>query len=152
LGECFTKLLSSIQETLTRFTQQEAVAIEIHNHQQGRYLATIKDARLLQAQVQFILAVKAETPAETVRNRFPLQVKLGPLERLREIVNLQLPGLTLQPLVTAPRQLPLHQGFVYFGLDTQHPLWQHLEHSAGLGIYITGDYPNIELALWAIQN
>lgn len=150
LGECFQQLLNGIQNTLIQFIAQEAIAIEIQNHQQGRYIAKIKDSRLLQTNTHFILAVKAQIPTETLRNRFPLQVKLGPVERLREIVNLQLPGLTLQALTTAPRELPLHAGFVYFTLDTQHALWQALEHSGGLGIYITGDYPNIELALWAI--
>ena len=99
-----------------------------------------------------MLAVKARLPGETLRTRFPAQAKLGPLERLREIVNLQLPGVRLTPLPVAPRQLPYHAGFSYFELDQSGELWSQLEQSGGLGIYVTGEYPELELALWAIRS
>ena len=148
---CFAPLLREIRLALATVLEQNAIQIELKDHKQGRYVGLIADHSLLR-QAGFVLAVKAQLPGETVRTRFPAQAKLGPVERIREIVNLQLPGVGLTPLPVAPRQLPYHAGFSYFELDKSGELWQQLEHSGGLGLYVTGDYPGLELALWAIRS
>ena len=43
---------------------------------------------------------------EVLRSRFPAQIKLGPAERLRDLVNLALLGIALRVLPAAPRQIP----------------------------------------------
>lgn len=151
LEDCFAPLLREIRLGLASLPEQQAIPIELKDYQQGRYVGLIAERSLL-LQASFVLAVKAQLPDETLRTRFPAQAKLGPVERLRDIVNLQLPGLGLRPLPVAPRQLPYHAGFSYFGLEQSGELWQQLESSAGLGLYITGDYPGLELALWAVRS
>ena len=151
LQASFAPLLRELRLALATVLEQNAIPIELKDHQQGRYVGLIPDRSLLR-QAGFVLAVKARLPGETLRTRFPAQAKLGPLERLREIVNLQLPGVRLTPLPVAPRQLPYHAGFSYFELDQSGELWSQLEQSGGLGIYVTGEYPELELALWAIRS
>lgn len=151
LEACFVPLLREIRLGLASLQEPQAIPIELKDHQQGRYVGLIPDHSLLR-QASFVLAVKAQLAGETLRTRFPAQAKLGPVERIRDIVNLQLPGLRLSPLPVAPRQLPYHAGFSYFGLEQSGELWQQLESSGGLGLYITGDYPGLELALWAIRS
>jgi type VI secretion system protein ImpJ len=90
-------------------------------------------------------------PAEQLRSRFPAQSKLGPSEKLRDLVNLQLPGVVLRSLPTAPRQLPFHAGFHYFELDRGGELWKQLEKSGSLALHVAGDFPALELELWAIR-
>ncbi len=151
LEACFVPLLRELRLGLASLQEPQAIPIELKDHQQGRYVGLIPDHSLLR-QASFVLAVKAQLAGETLRTRFPAQAKLGPVERIRDIVNLQLPGLRLSPLPVAPRQLPYHAGFSYFGLEQSGELWQQLESSGGLGLYITGDYPGLELALWAIRS
>ena len=94
----------------------------------------------------------AQMPADALRVRFPTQVKIGPVERIRDLVNLQLPGVTLRPLPVAPRQIPYHAGFNYFELETRgNELWKQLETSGGLAMHIAGDFPGLELQFWAIR-
>jgi len=124
--------------------------IELQDHKQGRYVGLITDRSLLR-QAGFVLAVKAQMASETLRTHFPAQSKLGPLEKMRDLVKLQLPGIALQPLAVVPRQIPYHAGFSYFELDTTADLWKQLDNSGGLGIYVTGNFPALELALWAIR-
>ena len=91
-------------------------------------------------------------PGEVLRSRFPTQVKIGPVERIRDLVNLQLPGVVLRPLPVAPRQIPYHAGFNYFELDTRNnELWKQLETSGGMAMHIAGDFPGLELEFWAIR-
>ena len=151
LETCFAPLMREIRLALATVLDQSSIAIELQDHKQGRYVGLLADRSLLR-NAGFVLAAKAQVPGEMLRQRFPSQAKLGPVERIREIVNLQLPGIGLRPLPVAPRQLPYHAGFSYFELDQSGDLWKQLESSGGLGIYVTGDYPGLELSLWAIRS
>jgi type VI secretion system protein ImpJ len=100
----------------------------------------------------FVLAVNAQIPSEALRLRFPAQVKIGPAERIRDLVNLQLPGVAVKAMPVAPRQIPYHAGFSYFELETRgSELWRQLERSAGLAMHVSGDFPGLELEFWAIR-
>ena len=99
----------------------------------------------------FVLAANAQMPAEQLRTRFPAQSKLGPPERLRDLVNLALPGLPLRSLPTAPRQLPFHAGFHYFEIDRAGELWKQIERGGSLAMHVAGDFPGLDLELWAIR-
>lgn len=150
LDACFAPLIRDVRRALATVLDQTAIQIELQDHRQGRYVGLVTDRSLLR-HAGFVLAVNAQVPSETLRVRFPSQAKLGPVEKIRELVNLQLPGIALSPLPVAPRQIPFHAGFSYFQLDNTGDLWKQLDNSGGLGIYVTGDFPALELSLWAIR-
>jgi len=150
LEQCFAPLMRDIRRSLGTVIEETAMQIELEDHKQGRYVGRITDRSLLR-HAGFVLAVNAQMPSETLRTRFPAQAKLGPVEKIRELVNLQLPGIALRPLAVAPRQIPYHAGFSYFELDNTGDLWKQLDASGGLGVYVTGSFPALELSLWAIR-
>jgi type VI secretion system protein ImpJ len=51
----------------------------------------------------------------------------------------------------APRQLPYHAGSHYFEIERQGELWKQLERSGSLALHVAGDFPGLELELWAIR-
>ena len=63
---------------------------------------------------------------------FPAQLKIGPVEKIRDLVTLQLPGVPVHAVPVAPRQIPFHAGFVYFELDQTDELWEQLKSSGGV--------------------
>jgi type VI secretion system protein ImpJ len=99
----------------------------------------------------FVLAVGAELSPEVIRKRFPEQVKVGPVEQIRQLVNLQLPGIALRPMPVAPRQIPYHAGFTYFELDKGSEFWKQMEGSGGFAFHVAGQVPGLELEFWAIR-
>jgi type VI secretion system protein ImpJ len=99
----------------------------------------------------FVLAVRSDMPAEELRKRFPAQLKIAPGEKISNIVKLQLPAITLQPIPVAPRQLPYHAGFVYFELDQTSNLWAELKASGGIGFHVNGEFPGLKMEFWAIR-
>ena len=99
----------------------------------------------------FVLAVFAELPSDVVRTRFPTQVKIGPVEKIRDLVNLHLPGVRLHPMPIAPRELPYHANYNYFHLDTTNELWDQLERSGGVAMHVAGDFPGLRMEFWAIK-
>jgi type VI secretion system protein ImpJ len=86
-----------------------------------------------------------------LRSHFPLQVKIGPVEEIQQLVNSALPGISIQPLPVAPRQIPFHVGFTYFELNKHNPLWNKMTSSGGFAIHIGGNFPGLELEFWAIR-
>jgi type VI secretion system protein ImpJ len=73
------------------------------------------------------------------------------VDRIKDLVNLQLPGVTMRSLPVAPRQLPFHAGSHYFELERQGELWKQIERSGSLVLHVAGDFPGLELELWAIR-
>jgi type VI secretion system protein ImpJ len=39
---------------------------------------------------------------------------------------------------------------VYFYLDRKSPLWSEFSKAASIGMHFSGDWPELELHLWAI--
>jgi type VI secretion system protein ImpJ len=151
LAASFAPVMEDLRRSLSMVLEQSAIRIELHDRKHGVRVAVITDVEL-QRNATFVLAVTSSMPGEALRTRFPTQVKVGPVERIRDLVNLQLPGVTLRALPVAPRQIPFHSGANYFELETRNSdLWRQLEKSGGMAMHIAGDFPSLELAFWAIR-
>lgn len=150
LSACFLPLMADLRRSLSMVLEQNAFQIELMERAYGVRVAVIANPELIKT-ATFVLAVAAELPGEQVRKQFPAQVKIGPVERIRDLVNLHLPGVGLRPLPVAPRQIPYHAGNNYFELDTSSEFWRGLERSGGLAMHIAGDFPGLKLELWAIR-
>ncbi|WP_133511557.1 type VI secretion system baseplate subunit TssK [Candidatus Thiosymbion oneisti] len=150
LAGTFTPVMVALREALSRVLEERAIPIPIQERKFGFRVAPLSDRTLL-ADAGFILAAHAKVNTEVLRNRFPAQVKIGPVEKIQELVKLALPGIALRPLPVAPRQIPFHAGFVYFELDRSSELWEQLEHSGGFSLHIGGEFPDLELEFWAVR-
>jgi type VI secretion system protein ImpJ len=151
LAATFRPVIDDLRQSLSMVMEQTAIPIELQDRAYGVRVALIPDVQL-QRSATFVLAVSAQLPGDALRARFPTQVKIGPVERIRDLVNLQLPGVSLRPLPVAPRQIPYHAGHNYFELETRgNDLWKQLETSGGLAMHIAGEFPGLELEFWAIR-
>ncbi|MGJ7538014.1 MULTISPECIES: type VI secretion system baseplate subunit TssK [unclassified Variovorax] len=152
LALSFRPVMDDLRRSLSMVFEQSAIRIELHDRKHGVRVAMVTDVEL-QRKATFVLAVNANMPSEALRARFPTQVKIGPVERIRDLVNLALPGVTLTPMPVAPRQIPFHTGANYFELETRNSdLWRQLEQSGGIAMHIAGDFPGLDLAFWAIRS
>lgn len=150
LSRTFTPVFDSLRGMLTSVLEQNAVQLDLVNRNHGVRTAVVTDMELARTGT-FVLAVNAQVPGEQLRQRFPAQTKIGPPEKLRDLVNLQLPGIGLRSLPVAPRQLPFHAGYFYFELDRGGELWKPIEQNGNVAMHISGDFPGLELELWAIR-
>jgi type VI secretion system protein ImpJ len=151
LAKSFRPVMDDLRRSLSMVMEQTAIPIELQERRGGFRVSIIPDVEL-QRTAHFVLAVSAQMPGEALRARFPTQCKIGPVERIRDLIQLQLPGVILRPMQVAPRQIPYHAGFNYFELDTRgSDLWKQLETSGGLAMHIAGDFPGLELEFWAIR-
>ncbi len=144
-------VISVLRQMLSAVLEQNAVAIQLQERKFGIRVGPIVDRSLLSNSI-WVLAVKAQVPAETLRRNFPNLVKIGPVEQIRELINVALPGIAVRALPVAPRQLPYYAGTIYFELDRTSQYWAALPRSGGIAIHVTGEVPGLELECWAIRS
>jgi type VI secretion system protein ImpJ len=144
-------VFAELRRMLTAVLEQNALQIELVDRTHGVRTAVVNDLELVRTG-SFVLAVNAQVPGEQLRQRFPAQTKIGPVDKIRDLVNLQLPGIGLRSLPVAPRQLPFHAGYFYFELDRSGELWKAITVNGHVAMHIAGDFPGLELELWAIRS
>jgi type VI secretion system protein ImpJ len=150
LKETFEPVVASLRESMSKVLTQNAIPIPLEPRKFGISVAIVQDRSLLSSAV-FILAARADGPAENLRQRFPAQVKIAPAEKIGDLVRQGLPGVPVVPMPVAPRQIPYHAGYAYFELDQSHELWDQLKNSGGVAIYVSGDFPGLAMEFWAIR-
>jgi type VI secretion system protein ImpJ len=150
LRESFEPVMAALRAALSAVLEQSAIPIPIEAKKYGIHVAVAPD-RSLFGSAAFVLAARADVPSEELRRKFSQQVKIGPAEKIRDLVNLQLPGIGLYPVPVAPRQIPYHAGYVYFELDQSSELWSALKASGGIAMHVAGEFPGLALELWAIR-
>ncbi|WP_233888769.1 type VI secretion system baseplate subunit TssK [Paraburkholderia flagellata] len=150
LEASFEPVMRELRQSLSQVREPDAVAIELQSRKSGVRVASINDLELVK-KAGFVLAANAKMSGEALRVRFPTQVKIAPADRIRDLVNLALPGIGLRAMPVAPRQIPFHAGYSYFELDRNGDLWKELEQTGNLAMYIAGEFPGLELEFWAIR-
>ena len=146
----FAPLTLALRQALSTVLSPRAVSIQLRKQPYGIMVAQVHESELL-TQADFVLAARARLPQEQLRKQLLQQTKIASSDKLRELISLQLPGVPLLPLPVAPRQLPYHAGYSYFQLDRQGPAWPLLVNNNTLAFHIAGDFPELDLQLWAIR-
>jgi type VI secretion system protein ImpJ len=149
IAETFTPVVEEIRRAMVAVMEQTAVQIPLRLLSAGLYGADIADARLIQSGY-FVLSASAQMPRESLRSTLPTQIKIGPPEKIRDLVMTAVPGIRVEP-IDAPRQIPFHANFCYFQLDSNSEFWQSIKTSRRLALYVAGELPALELQMWAIR-
>lgn len=150
LQATFASVMDSIRQGLGTIVSQNVVRLPLEQVEQRMFKANIGDRSLLDNGV-FVLTVGAELATEKLRQLFPAAVKIGAVETIQQLVNLQLPGIELESMPAAPRQIPYHAGRIYFEVQRDGEYWNQLQNSGGFALHVAGDFPGLELELWAIR-
>lgn len=150
LQHTFDPMLVNIRRGLSIILKHAAELMPLEEQQEGISVATIHN-RVLLDECSFVIKIKADLATEELIQRFPAQVKVGPVEEIKQLVRLQLPGINLKLLPVVPAQLPYQSGCSYFALEAKGELWKKLKKSVGFAFHVGGDFPNLQLELWAIR-
>jgi type VI secretion system protein ImpJ len=150
LRSAFDPVMTALRDAFSTVQKEAATPLPLKEKRFGIRVSKIADRNLLQEAV-FVLAVHADMPMDDLMHRFPAVVKIGSVERIRELVNSQLPGIALRALPVAPRQIPYHAGFAYFELERGSEYWADLASSGGFAIQVGAEFPGLEMQFWAIR-
>lgn len=151
LALCFGKLMLLLRQGLSVVLEDNAIQLTLVERSHGLNIATVHDANMTR-DFGFVLAVRADVAPEMLLTHFPAQMKIAPVTRIRDLVQLQLPGIGLRTMPSAPRQIPYHAGYTYFELEKSGDLWKQMEKSSAFALHLSGDFPGLDMAFWAIRS
>lgn len=151
LARCFGRLMLMLRQGLSQVLEENAVQLPLTERSHGLNVATVPTSSMVR-EFGFVLAVRASVPADTLLTHFPAQMKVAPVTKIRDLVQLQLPGMILRPMSVAPPQIPWHAGYSYFELDKGSELWQEMEKSGTFALHLAGDFPGLAMEFWAIRS
>lgn len=149
LTATFNQVMPLLRKALSTVLAPRAMNLPL-TFMDGIYVAVVNDSNLLKT-ATFVLAVKSQIPHETLHRQFVQQSKISSVEKIRNVVSVQVPGVQLVPLSTAPRQIPYHANYVYFTLDKNSLAWNEILRHNGIALHVSGNFPELDLQLWAIR-
>ena len=137
-------------DDLRPLLDRSAILVPLEERRHGVRVGMLADAGL-RRDAAMVLAARSEMQPERLRRMLPTQVKVGPVERIAELVNVALPGVEVRPMAVAPRQLPFRSGTVSFELDTTGAIWGDVAASGTVALHLATQFPGLELELWGIR-
>ncbi|MYM58940.1 type VI secretion system baseplate subunit TssK [Vibrio sp. OCN044] len=150
LTVCMSKVLEHTKRTLSVMSEQRAIPLTLQEQNFGIRTAVIPDKKVVES-ATFILAVKADVTLDILHTQFVSQTKIGSIDNIRDLINLQLPGIGIKPMPVVPRALPYHAGYTYFELERASEEWAALEQASAIAVHVSGDFANLSLQLWAVR-
>jgi type VI secretion system protein ImpJ len=142
-------VLRDIQDFLSAQLGRRAIRLPIVERASNAFVSMIRDRNLFR-NASLVLEVAARRPLTEIQSEFPHLFKVGPNTQMSEIVHANLPGVPLVHLPTPPPQIRAITDHVYFLLDRQSPLWPEFSVASSIGMHFSGDWPQLELELWAV--
>jgi type VI secretion system protein ImpJ len=149
LENVFGPVMRDLQDFLSARFGRRAIRLEIIERAQNAFISPIRDRSLFR-NATFVLEVAARRPLAEIQSHFPHLFKVGPDTKMNEIVHASLPGVPLLHLPTPPPQIRAITDHVYFFLDRKSPLWTEFSTASTIGMHFSGDWPELELELWAV--
>ncbi|NTX26631.1 type VI secretion system baseplate subunit TssK [Burkholderia pyrrocinia] len=148
---CIKPVVDDLQLLLNEVLIRSAQRIELEERAHGIRLAVVNPSEL-ERFASVVLGVSAQLPADVLQQQFAAQTKVGPSERLPELLRSHLPGVVLQALPVPPRQIPFNAGYVYYELTKTGPLWEQVAKHGGLAMHIAGEFPGLRMELWGVRD
>ncbi|MDR2443003.1 MAG: type VI secretion system baseplate subunit TssK [Deltaproteobacteria bacterium] len=143
-------LMGQARSLLSMVLEQHSFELPLEKRKYDILVAIINDRTLLTT-ANFVVSAKADMAQETLRTSLPKQLKIGPVERIRQLISLHLPGIFIRPLPVAPRQIPFRADETYFRLDLTSEELSQMELSGGFAFFVSGSFPRLKLRFWAIK-
>ncbi|MGH1558806.1 type VI secretion system baseplate subunit TssK [Caulobacter segnis] len=132
LQPTFEPVFEALQAALSAVFDRSAIQLPLQVAGPGAYTSRITDHNLYKSGF-FYLAVNARASLDDIRGRLPSVAKIGPVQKMREIVDSALPGVPLRHTPPRRPQLRVIPGYVYFELDRSVADWRRLRQRRRAG-------------------
>jgi predicted component of type VI protein secretion system len=139
-------------DLLAAFPLQWPMQIPLVLRQYGIRIGVPPRTVTTDATSSFVLVVRAEMSRQAIQSTFPGMARLGSIEEIVAIVNLNLAGIGLLALPAPPPQLPADGRAACFRLDRSSDFYAALAEADGMAIRCAEEWPGLQLELWAVKD
>jgi type VI secretion system protein ImpJ len=144
----FEPLARTLRHALARVIETPVVPLKFADRGDQVHTCLVDKQWKLQ---KMIFAFTASMSAGQLRQLLPQQVKLGPVEHIQKLVDLQLPGARLVALANPPRQVPYYAQSVYFEVEAADPYWVQTFAGSAMALRIVGEFPELRFEAWGLR-
>lgn len=145
LEKCFWELNAKIKQLLRAVVPANVVSIPFKLVQPSIYSASIEDEKYLRDSRMY-LAVSAGVGDQQLIQRAPALLKIGATAKVEEMIRRAVPGLVLTH-VPNPSEIAVKLKYRYFSLDLTGEIWEGIQRSKNIGVYVPLEFPRPELEL-----
>ncbi len=148
-AEILMELMASARGLVSTAFKSAAVSLPVQRQKFGISFVGLSNHLMIEGS-ELVLAIKADISADNIRQLVNSKLKVGSIENIKDLVNLQLPGCIKTLLPVTPRQIPYHSGMHYFRLQPDAEMKASIIRSSGVGLHVSGEVPGVELEFWTI--
>ena len=148
LQASFEPLSVAVRHALARVIETPLVPLRFQDRGDQVHLCMVDRQWRLE---KLVFAFQAAMPAEQLRSLLPQQIKLGPVEQIQRLVDLQLPGARLIAQAHPPRLVPYYAQSVYFEVESADPYWSQIWAGSAMALRIVGDFPELRFEAWGLR-
>jgi type VI secretion system protein ImpJ len=149
LGPCFAALEMAVRDLLDTVIPSKCVNIPLKQNQRIWSGAITNDAWLQNSQM--ILAIAAPGMGVTdLIERVRMLVKLSPPDEINNLISHALPALKLVHASPPPAAVPNRSDFQYFTVNQAGRLWDGIQRSRSLSLYVPLDLPGARPEIYIV--
>ncbi|VWC16370.1 type VI secretion system baseplate subunit TssK [Burkholderia lata] len=149
LQSSFEPLAATLRHALARVIETPVLPLRFEDRGDQVYICVVDTQWNLK---KLVFAISAAMPADKLRQLLPQQTKLGAVEQIQKLVDLQLPGARLIPLPNPPRQIPYYAQSTYFEVESTDPFWTQTLAGSAMALRIVGDFPDLHFEAWGLRD
>ena len=145
------EVFGELKKLLSQVLESKSLQIPLQAHKYGVHIASTPDKSLFVRSV-LILTVSSNVDGERLKKLLLDNLKIGTVEEISNLVNHHLPGFKIEPLTSAPREIPFRVDQRYFKIHLTGEDKKKLRRSSGMALhYPETENVQMEFALWSIK-
>jgi type VI secretion system protein ImpJ len=149
LSESFGALDRHIRAHLETIVPTNCVAIPLQKVKDYFYEGEIADTRCL-GRAQWVFGIRSSAAYDQLISTAPQKVKVCSAKFVGELVRRAMAGLPLAHLPVPPAAIHTKVEMQYFGINRTGPFWDNIVQTRRVGIYVPGDFPDLEVELLVV--
>jgi len=149
LSETFPKLDEIIRELLNTVISTRFAAIPLMSPKPSFHIGRLESERLIE-NVDYYLSVQGEAEFARIFEEVPSRFKVGAPDDVEKILHSAMRGVPLSYIAQPPSSLPVRLGNHYFALEPRGEIFQNMQKSRSICIYVPESLSSLKLELFVV--
>jgi type VI secretion system protein ImpJ len=146
LSKVFADLEEKLRLLLETVVPTNVVSLPLKQVKNTIYATAIEQDKYL-ANTRMYLAFSADTNEDSIIRKVPQLVKASSASHIEQLINMALPGITLNHVSVPPSAIPVKMKFQYFSLNQAGPAWEAVVRSRNFAAHVPGELLNPQMEL-----
>ena len=146
LSRVFSDLEEKLRLLLESVVPTNVVSLPLKQVKNTIYATAVDQDKYL-TNTRMYLAFSADTTEEAIIRKVPQLVKACSASQIEQLINMALPGISLNHVTVPPNAIPVKMKFQYFSLNQAGAAWDAVIRSRNFAAHVPGELINPQMEL-----